>query len=186
MSEPHSADAGVTDTPYTSTLLRYYTQLQIAANLITTMRDMPNALHEYIPASERPNLPILVTAAKIRHAKLSLELNKLIDLVSGIINNAIDRPNRIYNAGYDFKYSSTAGALRMMQSEMTELKHMADKLGVIYKATLRNVDLALERFAKEWPEETDQDSDTSSSLQLIEEDLAKSLEMTEAGSGLTS
>lgn len=87
-----NAAATVDDAPYTSSLLRYDTQLKQISTLLSTMRDVL----PYVTAHQRFQLKALIQATESFHATASKELEDLLKRAKLLIQYKHDKPARVF------------------------------------------------------------------------------------------
>ncbi|KAF1923874.1 uncharacterized protein M421DRAFT_303721 [Didymella exigua CBS 183.55] len=80
------------DTPYTSSLLRYDTQLKETSALVATLR----AVISYVTTSERASLQSLIQSTKSLNTDVAKELEDLLECAEMLVQYEYEKPGRIF------------------------------------------------------------------------------------------
>lgn len=89
-------NADVVDTPYTSSLLRYDTQLKRTHRLLRIM----GIVLSYVTASESVSLQSLIQSTETLHIDISKELEDLLSRAEIVIRCEHARPGRILDSSF--------------------------------------------------------------------------------------
>ena len=111
----------VDDAPYTSSLLRYDTQLKQTLTLLGNMRDVL----PYVTANHRFQLNTLIQATESLHATASKELEDLLKRVEMLIQYEHDKPGRVFE---------TKSSRDMLEEGLVALGRVINKL--VFKSVI--------------------------------------------------
>lgn len=115
LAQPATNAASIDDTPYTSSLLRYDTQLKQTSTLLSTMRDVV----PYVTVIQRFQLNALIQVTDSLHATASKELEDLLKRAELFIQYEFDKPGRIFD---------TESSRDKLEEGFAALSRLIDKL----------------------------------------------------------